>query len=337
MLRRIGKFTLEFENTPVITGYGSVAGKKESQGPLKDKFDKLYFDSRAGQKTFEQAESLLQQEALSCALKRAGKTADDVDFIFAGDLLNQCISSSFGLMGFNIPYLGQYGACSTMAQGLIMASVMVESGGANCSACVTSSHFCSAERQYRFPLEYGGQRTPTAQWTVTGAGSCVVEKQGKGVKVHRATVGKIVDLGISDLNNMGGAMAPAAAKTLTEYFEDTKTSPSDYDVIITGDLGKVGSKCLYDLLEKEGIDIKSNHKDCGLMIFDLDKQDVHAGGSGCGCAGSVLCSKFIPDMLSGKYENILFMATGALMSPTSSMQGQTMPSVAHLVNLKSQV
>jgi stage V sporulation protein AD len=336
MLRRIGKYTVEFQGAPVITGFGSIAGKKESEGPLKYNFDKVIYDPRAGQKTFEKAESFFQQEAVLIALNRAGKKADDVDFIFAGDLLNQCISSSYGVKEFNIPYLGQYGACSTMAQGLIMSSVMVESGGANCSACVTSSHFCSAERQYRFPLEYGGQRTPTAQWTVTGSGSCVVESRGKGVKVCRATVGKIVDLGISDLNNMGGAMAPAAAKTLCEYFQDTDTKPEDYDLILTGDLGLVGSRCLYELMSREGFDIKDKHNDCGLMIFDRDKQDVHAGGSGCGCAGSVLCSTILPGMLKGNNTNILFMATGALMSPTSSMQGETIPAVAHLVNLKLQ-
>lgn len=333
MLHRIGKYTIGFEDTPIITGFGAVAGKKEANGPLKNNFDKIFYDPRAGQSTFEKAESRFQQEAVGVALTKAQKKAEDIDFIFAGDLLNQCISSSYGLKDYNIPYLGQYGACSTMAQGLIMASVMVGSGGANCAVCVTSSHFCSAERQYRFPLEYGGQRTPTAQWTVTGSGSCVVENNGKGIAVRRATVGKIVDLGVSDLNNMGAAMAPAAAKTLLEFFNDTDTKPKDYDLILTGDLGKVGTGCLYELMSKEGLNIKHNHKDCGLMIFDIEKQDVHAGGSGCGCAGSVLCSTILPEILKGKYNNILFMATGALMSPTSSMQGETIPSVAHLVNL----
>lgn len=333
MLHRIGKYTIGFEDAPIITGFGAVAGKKEANGPLKDNFDKIFYDSRAGQSTFEKAESLFQQEAVGVALKKAQKKAEDIDFIFAGDLLNQCISSSYGLKDYNIPYLGQYGACSTMAQGLIMASVMVGSGGANCAVCVTSSHFCSAERQYRFPLEYGGQRTPTAQWTVTGSGSCVVERKSKGIAVRRATVGKIVDLGVSDLNNMGAAMAPAAAKTLQEFFKDTGTKPKNYDLLLTGDLGKVGSDCLYELMSKEGLNIKNNHKDCGLMIFDIKKQDVHAGGSGCGCAGSVLCSTILPEILNGKYNNILFIATGALMSPTSSMQGETIPSVAHLVNL----
>ena len=335
MINRVGRYTLSFGEGPRIRGFGSAAGKKESQGPLKNNFDKLFYDPYMGQKTFEKAESLLQQEALLYALNRAELKSEDVDFIFAGDLLNQCISSSFGVKDFNIPYLGQYGACSTMAQGLIMAAVMVDSGAANCSACVTSSHFCTAERQYRFPLEYGGQRTPTAQWTVTGSGSCVLQKQGKTPFVSKATVGRISDLGISDLNNMGGAMAPAAAATLSDFFKDTDTRPRDYDKIITGDLGYVGSKCLYELLEREGYDIKNNHNDCGLMIFDRDKQDVHSGGSGCGCAASVLCSTIIPDMINGKYSNILFIATGALMSPTSAQQGETIPTVAHLVNIKT--
>lgn len=334
MIKRQGRYTITFEERPRITGFGAVAGKKESQGPLSENFDKLFYDAYMGKNTFEKAESLLQQEALQFALKRADRRAEDVDYIFAGDLLNQCISSSFGVKDFDIPYLGQYGACSTMAQGLIMASIMVESGAANCSACVTSSHFCTAERQYRLPLEYGGQRTPTAQWTVTGAGCCVLEKHGKSPYIAKATVGRIADLGISDLNNMGGAMAPAASSTLSDFFIDTDTRPRDYDMIFTGDLGYVGSKCLYELLDELGYDIRRNHNDCGLMIFDRDKQDVHAGGSGCGCAASVLCSTILPEMIDGAYNNILFIATGALMSPTSAQQGESIPTVAHLVNIR---
>lgn len=335
MIKRIGRHTIGFEEMPSIIGYASIAGKLESQGPLGKGFDKIIYDSYDGKDTYEQAESQFQAEAVSTALSKAKVTADEVNFIFAGDLLNQCIGSSFGLIDFNIPYLGQYGACSTMAQGLIMASVFVEGGAANNAVCVTSSHFCSAERQYRFPLEYGGVRTPTAQWTVTASGSCVLSNSKKGPCVARATVGKIVDLKVKDANNMGAAMAPAAAQTLLWYFEDTNTAPNDYDMIITGDLGEVGTKSLYDLLLKEGIDIKPNHNDCGLMIFDRQKQDVHAGGSGCGCAASVLCSDILNKVTAGDYRNILFMATGALMSPTSSGQGESIPSVAHLVNIKN--
>lgn len=334
MIKRIGARTIGFEEMPSIIGYASVAGKKESEGPLGSGFDKLIFDSYDGFDTYEQAESQFQTEAVSLALEKSGVSAQDVDYIFAGDLLNQCVGSSFGLKSFNIPYLGQYGACSTMAQGLIMAAVFVEGGAAGTAMCVTSSHFCSAERQYRFPLEYGGVRTPTAQWTVTGAGSCVLKNDKKGPCVARATVGRIVDLGVKDANNMGAAMAPAAAQTIKDYFTDTNTSPKDYDLILTGDLGEVGSASLYDLLLMENIDIRNNHNDCGLMIFDRKKQDVHAGGSGCGCAGSVFCSKILNSINNGRLKNILFMATGALMSPTTSGQGSSIPSIAHLVNIK---
>lgn len=335
MIKRIGKYTLGFEEMPSITGFASVAGKKESEGPLGKCFDKVVYDSYDGNDTYEQAESLLQSEAVSLAMGKANIMAEEIDCIFAGDLLNQCISSSFGLLDFNIPYLGQYGACSTMAQGLIMASVFVESKATKTAACVTSSHFASAERQYRFPLEYGGVRTPTAQWTVTGAGSCILKNAKKGPSVSRAVIGRIVDLGVTDANNMGAAMAPAAAQTLTSYFEDTNTSPDDYDLILTGDLGEVGSKALYELMQREGFNIQKKHNDCGLMIFERTKQDVHAGGSGCGCAASVLCSKILNDMQNHRLENILFMATGALMSPTSCGQGANIPSIAHLLNIKN--
>lgn len=334
MIRRIGGHTVGFEEMPSIIGYASVAGKKESEGPLGGGFDKLVYDSYNGKKSYEQAESSLQFTAVELALSKAGLKAEDIDYIFAGDLLNQCISSSFGLRDLGIPYLGQYGACSTMAQGLFMSAVFVESGAAGRAACVTSSHFCSAERQYRFPLEYGGVRTPTAQWTVTGAGSCILDNSKKGPCVSRATAGKIVDLGVTDANNMGAAMAPAAAQTFLDYFEDTNTLPDEYDAIFTGDLGRVGSDCLYELLIREGIDLKKKHRDCGMMIFDLKGQDVHAGGSGCGCAGSVFCSEVLNSLIGGKYSNILFMATGALMSPVSAGQGESIPSVAHLLNIK---
>lgn len=335
MIRRIGGHTIGFEEMPSIVGFASVAGKFESQGPLGKAFDKIIYDSYDGLDTYEQAESRFQSEAVTEALTKAKIKAEEVDCIFAGDLLNQCVGSSYGLIDFGIPYLGQYGACSTMAQGLIMASVFVESGAARTAMCVTSSHFCSAERQYRFPLEYGGVRTPTAQWTVTGSGSCVLKNAKKGPCIARATVGRIVDLGVKDANNMGAAMAPAAAQTLKNFFDDTGTTPRDYDLILTGDLGEVGSKSLYDLLLLEDIDIRNRHNDCGLMIFDRNKQDVHAGGSGCGCAASVFCSKILSDLSNGIYNNILFMATGALMSPTTCGQGATIPSIAHLVNVKN--
>lgn len=335
MIKRMGDSTVVFSHMPRIVSYASVVGKKEADGPLKDDFDKISYDMHMGQDTWEKAESQLQKEVLSLALEKANKNAGDIDFLFAGDLLNQCISSSYGLKDFSIPYLGQYGACSTMVQGLIMASVMVGSGASHLSACITSSHFCSAERQYRFPLDYGGQRPQSSQWTVTGAGCCILsDTKSEGLPmVKTATVGRIVDLGVTDQNNMGAAMAPAAADTLLRYFRDTSSSPSDYDMIYTGDLGKIGSELLYELLSKEGVDIKGRHKDCGVMIFNDEDMDVHSGGSGCGCCSSVLCGHILKNVSSGNLKNILVMATGALLSPTSIQQSETIPSIAHLVNI----
>lgn len=333
MATRKGKYTLQMDKKPVLIGWAAVVGKKEAEGPLKDSFDKIYYDTMAGQQTWEQAESQLQKEAVSLALGKADVKADQVNVIFAGDLLNQCISSSFGLRSFDIPFLGQYGACSTMAQTLLLSALSVDTGCADYAVAVTSSHFCSAERQFRFPLEYGGQRTPTAQWTVTGSGSAVVAAQGEGPKIEAVTVGKIVDLGVTDANNMGAAMAPAAAEIIKNFFNDSGHKPSDFDLVITGDLGEVGSKLLYELLEKEHIDIKNRHNDCGLLIYDREQQDVHAGGSGCGCSGSVLCSYILNNMQKKNAHDVLFIATGALMSPTSSQQGESIPGIAHLVHI----
>lgn len=335
MAQRIGRYTLKLENRPAIVGFASVCGKKEAEGPLGDSFDLTFDDTTLGSESWEKAESKLQTEAVSRALNKAGVVASDVDYILAGDLLNQCISSTFGLRSLDIPFLGQYGACSTMAQTLALSAILVDAGAARTCVAVTSSHFCSAERQFRFPLEYGGQRTPTAQWTVTGSGAAIVSNTGKGPYISAVTIGRIADLGVKDAANMGAAMAPAAAETLTDYFNDTGTKPSDYDLILTGDLGEVGSKLLYELLEMNNIYIKDYHNDCGLMIYHKDSQDVHAGGSGCGCSASVLCSTVLKRLKQGEINNILFMATGALMSPTSSEQGESIPSVAHLINLKS--
>lgn len=333
MAKRIGKRTIILENCPNIISYGSVVGKKEHEGPLSEEFDFYTEDSYFGEKSFEKAESKLQQTAIQIALDKAGLEASDIDNIFAGDLLNQCIGSSFGIRDMGIPFLGLYGACSTMALSTGLASVFVDCGVANRALAVTSSHFCSAERQYRYPLNYGAQRTPTAQWTVTGSGALILENKGKGPYINAVTFGEIQDYGITDANNMGAAMAPAAADTLITFFNDTKTNPNDYDMIFTGDLGSVGSELLYKLLDDEGIKIRGRHKDCGNMIFDPHKQDVHAGGSGCGCSASVLGAHIIPKMREGKYNNILFCATGALLSPTSTQQGEDIPSIAHLINL----
>lgn len=335
-MKRIGKRTIIFENKPRIISYGSVVGKKEHEGPLSNEFDAYTTDSFFGEKSFEKAESKLQKTAVQTALDKAGLTPDDIDNIFAGDLLNQCIGSSFGLRSFGIPFIGLYGACSTMALSAGLAAVFIDSGAAKKTISVTSSHFCSAERQYRFPLNYGSQRTPTAQWTVTGSGALILGKDGGDIYISSVTFGEIEDLNIKDANNMGAAMAPAAAGTLLNFFNDTETKPEDYDIIFTGDLGYVGTNLLYELLEREGIDIRCRHSDCGTLIFDREKQDVHAGGSGCGCSASVLCSYIMHRLEKGDFGNILFMSTGALMSPTSSFQGESIPGIAHLLNIKKE-
>ena len=333
-MRRIGQRTIIFENKPTILSYGSVVGKKEHEGPLSNEFDAYTIDSFFGEKTFEKAESKLQKTAVQIALDKGGFKDSDIDNIFAGDLLNQCIGSSFGLREFGIPFIGLYGACSTMALSAGLASIFVDGGAAQRAVAVTSSHFCSAERQYRFPLNYGSQRTPTAQWTVTGSGALVLGCGEGKPYINSVTFGEIEDYGIKDINNMGAAMAPAAAGTIKKFFSDTGTSPEDYDVIYTGDLGHVGTNLLYELLEREGVDIRCRHSDCGLIIFDREKQDVHAGGSGCGCSASVLCSFIMHRFEEGQFKNILFMSTGALMSPTSSFQGESIPGIAHLLNIK---
>ena len=333
-MRRIGQRTIIFENKPTILSYGSVVGKKEHEGPLSNEFDAYTIDSFFGEKTFEMAESKLQKTAVQIALDKGGFKDSDIDNIFAGDLLNQCIGSSFGLREFGIPFIGLYGACSTMALSAGLASIFVDGGAAQRAVAVTSSHFSSSQRQYRFPLNYGSQRTPTAQWTVTGSGALVLGKGEGKPYINSVTFGEIEDYGIKDINNMGAAMAPAAAGTIKKFFSDTGTSPEDYDVIYTGDLGHVGTNLLYELLEREGVDIRCRHSDCGLIIFDREKQDVHAGGSGCGCSASVLCSFIMHRFEEGQFKNILFMSTGALMSPTSSFQGESIPGIAHLLNIK---
>lgn len=334
-MHRVGQYTIAYENKPVIAGFGSIVGKKEGEGPLKDFFHKIEYDTKMGCDTWEQAESKLQSEAIQTALEKANIKGKDIDIAFGGDLLNQCISTSYCVRGFNIPFLGQYGACSTMVQSLLLAGIWVDGGYANNALAVTSSHFCSAERQYRYPLEYGGQRTPSAQWTVTGSGSIVLSGSGNGPKLEHCTVGKVVDMGITDINNMGAAMAPAACETIKSFLMDTHTYPKDYDLILTGDLGKIGSQLLIELLDKENIDISGQHNDGGMMIYNIQEQDAHAGGSGCGCCASVLCSIILEKMCQKSLKNVLVVATGALMSPTSNQQGESTPGIAHLVHLKA--
>lgn len=310
-------------------------GMKEGDGPLRDSFDYINEDSYFGEKTWEKAESTMQKMALNKALEKAKLPPSNVEFIFAGDLLNQCIGTSFSLRDMNIPFFGLYGACSTMAESLALAAMTIDGGFADCTAAVTSSHYCSAERQYRFPLEYGGQRTPTAQWTVTGSGALILTAEGPGPYIKHITCGKIVDQGIKDQNNMGAAMAPAAYSTLSAHFADLSKKPSDYDLIVTGDLGMLGAEILIDFFKNDGIDLSHNYNDCGLMIFSREAQDVHAGGSGCGCSASVLSGYLLNGMRDGRWKNILFAATGALLSPTSVQQGESIPSICYAVAIST--
>lgn len=333
MPERKGSYTIQLSNRPMILSSAAVVGKKEGKGPLGNVFDRVFEDTTLNEKTWEKAESDMQKEAVTCALNKAALSPSQVQHIFAGDLLNQCTASTYGLRELNIPLYGQFGACSTMAQTLSMAAIFVDSGAADICCAVTSSHFCTAERQFRFPLEYGGQRPPTAQWTATAAGAAVVGMGGSGVRIAEVLGGRQVDLGVTDANNMGAAMAPAAADTLYRFFEDTHTSPSDYDLILTGDLAAVGSEMLHKLLEKKGYHLGDKHDDCGLMIYDRQKQDVHAGGSGCGCSAAVLCSDILQRMTAKKLHDVVFVGTGALMSPTTSQQGESIPGIAHLVHL----
>ncbi len=334
MPERRGKYTISLSGRPTVLGYASVVGKKEGEGPLGELFDQVFTDTRLGEKTWEKAESRLQKEALSRVLNKAGFSPSQIDVLFTGDLLNQNIASTFGMRDSQIPLVNQFGACSTMAQTLAMASIFVDSGAADLAAAVTSSHFCTAERQFRFPLEYGGQRPATAQWTATASGAVLVGLGGGKVHIADVCIGCIVDLGITDTNNMGAAMAPAAADTLLKFFADTDTHPEDYDFIATGDLGAEGSALFKTLMARDGERLGEEYLDCGLLIYDRKRQDVHAGGSGCGCSASVLCSLILGNMENGKWRDGLFIATGAMMSPTSSQQGESIPGIAHLIHLK---
>ena len=335
MSQKLGRSTFRLTNPPSALAYAAVGGKKEGEGPLARDFDLLCDDSSFGEQTWEKAESRLQKDAVNKALEKARLSSGDIDLIFAGDLLNQCVGSTYGLRDLEIPFLGLYGACSTMAESLAVASLFVDNGLAERAAAVTSSHFCSAERQFRFPLEYGGQRPPTAQWTATASGAVIVGTAAQAPFIREVSIGKITDLGITDANNMGAAMAPAAASTIETFLRDTGTGPEDYDLILTGDLGKVGKALLLDLLKRQGIDLSRNHDDCGLMLYD-EEQDVHAGGSGCGCSAAVLCGHILPEMARGALKRVLFCGTGALLSPLTTSQGESIPGICHLVCLEAE-
>jgi len=334
-LKRLGTQSVKFDIPPSVYAEASIVGKKEGEGPLRGYFDKIESDPYLGQSTWEKAESELMLRTVNEALKKGSLSPHQIDFIFAGDLLNQSIGSNYGLRDMEIPFFGVFGACSTMAETLSLGAMLIDGGFAEKVICTTSSHFCSAEKQFRYPLEYSGQRPPTAQWTVTGCGAVILSKEGIAPYITHVTVGKIKDLGIKDATNMGAAMAPAFVETITSHFKDTNRDPSYYDLILSGDLGSVGKSIAIDLLKQEGYDISSNYNDCGCMIFDNKTQDTHAGGSGCGCSASVLCAYVIPKMRLGELKRVLFIATGALMSPTSTQQGESIPSIAHAVALET--
>lgn len=332
--KMVGKRSVLFSRPPIIIGAGSVAGEKEGNGAFGKCFDMVEEDPLFGGKTWEEAESKMQQLATRIALRKAGLEPQEIRYLVAGDLLGQLIATSFGIMNFNIPMFGVYGACSTMGESLAIGAMLIDGEFADYVVALTSSHFASAEKQFRFPLEYGNQRPMSATWTVTGSGAYVLSTQRTHVKISGITTGKIVDYGIHDSLNMGAAMAPAAADTIAAHFTDFGSRPEEYDRIITGDLGTVGQEILFDLLKKKGYDIENNHSDCGIEIFDAKEQDTDAGGSGCGCSASVLSAYYLPKIISGEWKKVLFVPTGALLSTVSYNEGKNVPGIAHGVMLE---
>ena len=334
-MKRAGNGTVIFEKKPSIMSYAAVVGKKEGDGPLGKYFDEIETDAYFGKPSWEKAESENLRRSVMHTLEKGKFKPEDMDFAISGDLLNQCISSGYALRGLKIPFFGVYGACSTMAESIVLGSLIISGGGAKNILCATSSHFCSAEKQFRTPLEYGGQRTPNAQWTVTGSGSVVIS-DGEGCpSIEAVTCGRIIDLGVTDVGNMGAAMAPAFADTIKRHLNALQRDISYYDLVLSGDLGIIGKSIAKELLQKEGIDAGDKYDDCGAMIFDPNLQDTHAGGSGCGCAASVLCGYILPEMQKGNLKKVLFAATGALMSPTSTMQGESIPSISHAISIEA--
>lgn len=332
--KRMGSQTVRLDSHPVIISSACVGGKRESKGPLSDCFDYLSEDTYFGTKSWESAESAMIKKCFELSLQKASIDAQTLDYIYAGDLLNQCVSTAFGIKDSNAPAFGVYGACSTMAETLSLASMAIDGGFANTVCALTSSHFCSAERQFRFPLNYGGLRTPSSQWTATAAGSLILSNTGVGPVVTYVTTGKIVDGGITDVNNMGAAMAPAALETICTHLADTDRTPADYDVIATGDLGMVGTAILRDLAQQNGFDISVNHNDCGMLLYSMEDKDTKAGASGCGCSASVLSGYFLPKIKSGEIKRMLFAATGALMSPVTAQQGKPILGISHAVSIE---
>ncbi len=333
-MKTIGKQTFQLDNTPTILDAAAIVGPKELDGPLAKYFDKCVEDEFWGEESWEKAESKFVKETVNTVLSKSGVAAKDVDLVFAGDLLNQCISSTFALRESNIPFFGLFGACSTFVEGMCLASCLMDSGAIKNAICATSSHFCSAEKQFRFPLELGNQRTPTSQWTVTGSGAVVLSNNGNGPFITHVTPGAIVDLGIKDANNMGAAMAPAALATLCAHFEDTGRTPDYYDAIVTGDLGYIGKDILSELAKQKGYNIAPKYNDCGVLMFDKQKQDTHSGGSGCACIATVFSGYLFKLMKQNKIKKLLLIATGALTNSTTAQQGESIPGIAHAVSIE---
>ena len=332
--KRMGERTLLLPSRPALLSWAGAAGRREGEGPLGGSFDLLCPDDTFGQDSWEKAEREMLRQALCLALEKAGMSPAELDLLFAGDLLNQCVSSSFAARALRAPYLGLYGACSTMGEALLLAALTVDGGYARRAGAAACSHFCTAERQYRMPVPYGSQRPPTAQWTATAAGCTILSREGSGPRITHVTCGKVIDKGISDANNMGAAMAPAAFDTLSAFFRDTQTGPEDFDLIATGDLGQLGHDILKDLFHQAGVDLGERYTDCGLLLFDVKKQDMHCGASGCGCSASVFNGYLLHQMEEGKLHRLLFAPTGALLSPTSSFQKETIPGICHAVCLE---
>ena len=333
-MKKIGKQTFKLSNPVSIKETASIVGPKESNGPLAKYFDKCIEDEFYGESSWEKAESKFIKSATEMLIAKSGISNKDIDFCFAGDLLNQCISSCFGLRETNIPFFGIFGACSTFVESLILGAMVIDGDFAKNVLCAVSSHFCSAEKQFRFPLELGNQRPPTSQWTVTGSGACILSKEGTGPYITHVTPGKIIDMGIKDVNNMGSAMAPAAIDTLITHFQDTSRDPDYYDGIFTGDLGYIGKDILLDIVKTKGYDITNNYNDCGILIFDKNKQDTHSGGSGCACCASVFSGYLYKKLKERKLNKILLIATGALTNSTTSQQGESIPGIAHAVSIE---
>lgn len=335
-IHKLGKQTLWFPQTPIILAGGTVVGTKEGQGPLGNTFDMVLDDDMYGEDTWEKAESKILKESIEISLQKGGTKEEEVDAILAGDLLNQLMSAVFSARNFSIPFLGMYGACSTMTESMIMSTVLVDGGYADRVVAAASSHYSTAERQFRMPLEHGNQRPPSAQWTVTGAGSVVIGLTGQSqVRCTHATIGKIIDPGITDPHQMGAAMAPAALDTILTHLSDLGRTPKDYDRILTGDLGRIGSSILVDLAHKQGVSLEGIHDDCGVLIFRED-QDVHSGGSGCGCSASVFAGPILSDLMQGRVNRVLLISTGALLTTISSQQGESIPGIAHAIAIEAQ-